>query len=75
MLHRSPFVLQAGLPEFVPDMIGFAASLVLLLMLAALAGVAYRGLTGGIDWPDEEDDEEDGEGVRRAGPDDEWKFH
>lgn len=74
MLHRSPFQLQTGIPELVPDLIAFAATLILLLMLAALAGVAYRSLTGGIDWPDEEDDEEEEEGVQRAGPDDEWKF-
>ena len=50
-----------------------AGTVVLVLMLVALAGVAYRGLRGdGIRWPgDERDDDE----VRRASDDEEWKYY
>lgn len=73
-MTRGPLpVAQAGLPEFVPDLIGFAGTLVLLLMLAALAGIAYRHFTGGIEWPDEEEDED--EGLRTGDDDEEWDYY
>lgn len=75
MMHGLPAAIQTGLPEFVPDVIAVAATLVLLLMIAALAGVVYRSLTGGVDWPEDEADEPDEDDVRRADPDDEWEFY
>ena len=73
-MNRLPLPpLQAGLPDFVPDLIGVAGALVLALMLVALAGVAYRAMTGGIEWP--EDREEDEEGLRRGDQDDEWDYY
>lgn len=65
--------LQLGLPEFVPDLIGVAGALVLVLMLAALAGIAYRALTGGIEWP--EDRAEEDEAVRQGTEDEEWDYY
>lgn len=64
---------QAGLPEFVPDLVGIAGTLVLALMLVALAGVAYRSLTGGIEWP--EDAPEDDDSLQKGGQDDEWDYY
>lgn len=69
----APYQLQAGLPEFVPDLIGLAGTLVLLLVLVALGGVVYRALTGGIEWPEER--EEDDDAVSRGGQDDEWDYY
>ena len=69
----APHQLQAGLPEFVPDLIGLAGTLVLLLVLVALGGVVYRALTGGIEWPEER--EEDDDAVSRGGQDDEWDYY
>ena len=66
--------LQTGLPEFVPDLIGLAGGLVLVLMLVALAGVAYKAMTGGVEWP-EDATEDDDEGVRKGGQDDEWDYY
>jgi hypothetical protein len=66
-----PVALQAGLPDIVTDLVGLAGMLVLLLILAALGGFVYKSLTGGIEWPDEDDDET----VTRSDEDDEWKFH
>ena len=70
---RAPPVAQAGLPEIVPDLIGFAGTLVLLLILAAIAGMAYRHYTGGIEWPEEEEAEEGG--LRRGDDDEEWEYY
>lgn len=67
------FVLQFGLPEFVPDLIGFAATLILVLILVAFGGTIYRHYTGGIEWP--EDKEQDEEAVTRGGSDDEWDYY
>jgi len=68
-------ILQAGLPEFVPDLIGFASTLVLVLMLAAIAGFVYRMLTGGVDWPEDEPEPEEDDGLRKGGSDDEWDYY
>ena len=67
-------VLFAGLPDWVPNLIGFAGTLVLLMMLVALAGFAYKALAGdGIEWP--EDIEEDDESLSRGDADDEWDYY
>ena len=66
--------LQSGLAELVPDLIGLAGTLVLALMVLALAGVAYRALTGGIEWPEEEADEEE-DRLQRGSRDDEWDYY
>lgn len=70
---RPTIVLQLGIPEFIPDLVGIAGTVVLLLMLVALGGFAYKSLTGGVEWPDEVDD--DDEDVRRGGEDDEWEYY
>lgn len=67
-------VLFAGLPDWVPNLIGFAGTLILLLMLVALGGYAYKALSGdGIEWP--EDIEEDDDSLRRGDTDDEWDYY
>jgi hypothetical protein len=67
-------VFQLGLPEFVPDLVGLAGTLVLVLMLVAIGGTVYKHLTGGIEWPEDRDPDEDG--VRRSHEDDdEWEFY
>lgn len=65
--------LQAGIPEFLPDLIALAGTLVLLLMLVALAGIAYKAMTGGIEWP--EDKKQDDDAVHRGDSDDDWKYY
>lgn len=67
------FPVQAGLPEFVPDLIGIAGTLVLLLMLTALAAFVYKSLTGGIEWPEEGAEDEDT--LRKGSDDDEWDYY
>lgn len=64
---------QAGLPEFVPDLIGLAGTFVLALILVAMAAFAYKSLTGGVDWPEEDPTEDDG--LREGGDDDEWDYY
>lgn len=66
-------VLQLGLPEFVPDLIAVAGSLVLVLILVALGGIVYRTVTGGIEWPDEREDDDDA--VRKGNQDEEWDYY
>jgi hypothetical protein len=50
-----------------------AGSLVLLLMIVALGGYAYKQLRGGgVEWPD---DEPDDDGVTSGDADDEWDYY
>lgn len=63
-------VLQFGLPELVPQLIALAGAVVLVLALAALAGIGYQHLTGGIEWPDEDEDE-----LSSDDDDDEWDYY
>lgn len=63
--------LQLGLPDLLPGLIALAGSIVLVLALAAIAGVVYRHLTGGIEWPEDEPDDD----VRRGDADDEWDYY
>ena len=72
---RVPALLpaQAGLPEAVPDLIGAASVIVLLLLLTAIGGMAYRRFTGGIEWPEEQP--EDPDPLRRGDEDDEWDYY
>lgn len=69
----SPIVLQFGLPDIVTDLVGIAGTVVLLLMLVALGGFAYKSLTGGIEWPDERED--DDEVLRRGDDDEDWEYY
>ncbi|PSQ18961.1 hypothetical protein BRD00_03470 [Halobacteriales archaeon QS_8_69_26] len=49
-------------------------SIILLLMVVALGGFAYKALRGdGIRWPDEEELDDDDLG--RGDEDDEWKYY
>lgn len=64
-----------GLAESFSQVVVGAGAIVLLLMLAALGGFAYKSLRGGIEWPDERSEaDDDGDGVSRAGDDEEWKY-
>ena len=55
------------------ELLPIVASLVLVLMVVAFGAFVYRSLTGGIEWPDDADEEADNEGVTRS-HDDEWKY-
>lgn len=66
--------LQTGFPEFLPRLLALVGTVVLVLMLVALAGIAYKHLTGGLEWPDDRDEEDD-DSVRKGGPDDEWEYY
>ena len=72
-----PLQLQSGLFDAASGLVSVAATVVLLLLLTALAGFVYRSLRGdGIRWPDERPPEDDGDGgVRRGNDDDEWKYY
>lgn len=66
--------VDAGLAGTAAQLAPLAGSIVLLLMLIGLGGVAYKHFRGdGIRWPDEQDDEDDA-GVSRTGDDTEWKY-
>lgn len=74
MSFVSTVAVQAGIPEFLPDLVGLAGTLVLLLIVVALGAFVYRSLTGGVEWP--EDEEQDEDTVRRSrDDDDEWEFY
>jgi hypothetical protein len=65
--------IGSGLVENAAQLVSVASALVLLGLLAAFGAFVYKSVRGGIQWPDDvEDDDETG--VRRTGDDDEWKF-
>lgn len=67
-------VLIAGLPDWIPNLIGFAGTFILLLIIVAIAGFAYKTFVGGgVEWPEDVEDEDDG--VRQGDPDDEWDYY
>lgn len=66
-------VLQIGIPEILPDLVGIAGTVVLLLMLVAVGAFAYKSLTGGVEWPEER--EEDDDALRRGDQEDEWDYY
>lgn len=73
------WVLQSGLGggelfDLLAGVLPLVGTLMLLLLLAAFAGMVYRHLRGGIRWPDEE--ENGGESsLDEGGDDDEWRFY
>lgn len=66
-------VLQLGLPEILPDLVGIAGTVVLVLMIVALVGFAYKSLTGGVEWPEDRDAEDDE--LRRGDEDEDWDYY
>lgn len=72
-MHTSGGILQLGLPDILPGLAAVAGTVVLLLMLVAMGGYVYKSLTGGIEWP--EDREEEPDGLRQGDEDDEWDYY
>lgn len=63
----------AGIPDIAVDVVGIAGTLVLVLILVAAGGIAYKALAGdGIEWPEDVEDDDE---VSRGDPDDEWKYY
>jgi hypothetical protein len=70
---------DGGFLESIAQVAVVAGTVVLLLMVIALGGFAYKSLRGdGIRWPDDGDDPEldDDDAVRRSTDEDsEWKYY
>ena len=69
--------LQAGsgFVESIGQVAVLAGTLVLVLMLVAMIGIAHKHLRGGgIEWPDEDESDDEG-GLSRGDSDDEWKYY
>lgn len=65
---------SGGFVELAGPIVAAAGSLVLLLMVVALGGYAYKQLRGdGVEWPDEDPDSDDG--VTSGEADDEWDYY
>ena len=62
-----------GLTEAFSQVVVGAGAVVLLLMMVALGSFAYKSYKGGVEWPDEQSEDEES-GVSRAGDDEEWKY-
>lgn len=80
MVPNGPGVAQVGgLPDIVPDLIGAASAMVLLLIVVALAAFVYRSLTGGVEWPEDVESDSPAEPtddeLREGGTDEEWDYY
>lgn len=73
MVRVPPSIAQAGLPEVLPDLVGIGSAVVLLLILVALAAFVYKSVNGGIEWPEDRNEDEDA--LREGGADDEWDYY
>jgi len=65
---------QQGIPDIVGDLVGIAGTVILLLILVAMGAFVYKSLTGGVDWPDE-DEREDEDDLTTGQNDDEWDYY
>ena len=71
MMLLQPF--GGGLLESAAQAAVIASTLVLVLMLVALGGFAYKQLRGGgIEWPEEDPGNDD---TGRSGDGDEWDYY
>jgi hypothetical protein len=62
-----------GLLESAAQAAVIASTLVLVLMLVALGGFAYKQLRGGgVEWPEEDPGNDD---TGRSGDDEEWDYY
>lgn len=73
MSSASLGIAQAGLPEAIPDLVGLGSAIVIVLMLVALGAFVYKSMNGGVEWP--EDRQEDEDALRQGGADDEWDYY
>lgn len=73
-MYALQWLQLGGLTEMVSQVVVGAGAVILLLMVVAIGGFAYKSLRGGVEWPDEEPDD-DHDGVREGEEDDEWKFY
>jgi hypothetical protein len=65
--------IGSGSFELIRQVAVLAGSIILFLMLVAMAGVAYKHFQGdGIEWPDEEEPDDD---VSRGDDEDEWEYY
>ena len=71
MMLLQPF--GGGLLESAAQVAIIAGTLVLVLMLVALGGFAYKQLLGGgVEWPEEDPGDDD---TGRSGDADEWDYY
>jgi len=71
MMLLQPF--GGGLLESAAQAAVIASTLVLVLMLVALGGFAYKQLRGGgVEWPEEDPGNND---TGRSGDDEEWDYY
>lgn len=67
---------SGGLAESAGQVVAAVGALVLVLMLVALGGFAYKSLQGnGIEWPDDREPDSGDEEVQHGNDDDEWKYY
>jgi hypothetical protein len=73
-MHVPVLQIGSGALGSVRQVAVLAGSIILLLMLVAMIGVAYKHFQGdGIEWPDE--NEPDDNVSRGDNDDDEWKYY
>lgn len=67
--------IGSGLVQSASQIAVLAGSIVLVLMIVGMVGIAYKHFRGGgIEWPDDDDSDTDG-GVSSGDADDEWKYY
>lgn len=65
--------LQLPFSDIIPNLAAIGGTIVLFLIVIALGGFIYKSMTGGIEWPDEKDQKNDG--LKQGDEDDEWDYY
>lgn len=66
-------VLQVGIDIPFVDLVTLAGTLILVLIVLAAGGFAYRVYTGTLTWPTDTPEESDD--LYRGADEDEWKYY
>jgi hypothetical protein len=68
-MRRVTLQIDGGILEWAGQAAALAGTLLLVLFLVALGGIAYKHLRGGIEWPDDRTGDEAGEWGADSGGD------
>lgn len=76
VLVAPPPAVGAVFGRSLGEIAALGGTIVLILMVVAMLGIAYKSFTGdGIEWPDDVENEPGDDGVSRGDDEDEWDYY